>query len=151
MLWRCVAYNPHSAGEKSREEELARAFANYHVSGLSGTKCKNTLQILFAVLIELGRFEPMSGDIQVGSQHAAGVSIYLRDIVFTEYNVREICSIPAEYQGHVGALRCKRGDVDFCFLVVYAWVQGRTEAERLRVSRLWRYVASLCLRCPIAV
>lgn len=101
---------------------------------------KNTLQTLFAVLIELGLFE------WGGSQHAAGVSIDLRDKVFTEHNVRQIYSIPAEYQGRVGALRCKRGDVDFWFLVVY--LQGRTEADRLRVSRLWRYVVSLVSALP---
>lgn len=70
----------------------------------------------------------------------------LRDKVFIEYNVRQVYSIPAEYQGRVGALRCKRGDVDFWFLVVYS--QGRTEAERLRVSGLWRYVVSLVSALP---
>ena len=33
-------------------------------------------------------------------------------------------------------------------MVVYAWAQGRTEAEQLRVSRLWRYVASLVSALP---
>ena len=38
MLWRCVAYNPHSAWQHNRKEEIAAAFSGYHVLGLSGTK-----------------------------------------------------------------------------------------------------------------
>lgn len=68
MLWRCVAYNLHSAWEQSRKEELARGFANYHVFGLQELNAKNTLQTLFAVLIELGLFE---WGHPGGSQHAA--------------------------------------------------------------------------------
>ena len=101
-----------------------------------------------AAHLELAHFVFTNGGHAGKSEHAAGVAIYLRDKVFAEHNVKQIYDIPADFQGRLGILRVKRGDVDFAFIVVDPWVQARTIQEQQRIRRLWAYVGSVVSALP---
>ena len=148
MLWKMVAYNPHSAWEFERKTEVATAFCGYHVLGLSGTKYRKHTADPDCRTSNVSSFRAYEWGHPGKSEHAAGVAIYLRSKVFKPHNVRHIYTIPAEYQGRIGAMRVKRADVDFCFIVVYSWVQGRTAADRARVDGLWAFVGSIISQLP---
>ena len=148
MLWKMVAYNPHSAWEFERKAEVATAFCGYHVLGLSGTKYRKHTTDPDCRTSDVSSFRAYEWGHPGKSEHSAGVAIYLRSKVFKPQNVRHIYTIPAEYQGRIGAIRVKRADVDFCFIVVYSWVQGRTAADRTRVDGLWAFVGSIISQLP---
>ena len=140
MRWRFAAYNPHSAWESSRKEEIATAFAGYHVLGLSGTKRKRQREDPACCKSQVGTFHIYEWGHSGKSEHAAGVALYLRKQVFRDYNVRRVYDIPSEYQGRMGILRVKRGDCDFCFIVAYPWVHRQTVAEQTRTNSFWKYI-----------
>ena len=148
MLWRCAAYNPHSAWQAIRKEEIASAFSGYHALGLCGTKVRRLSHEPSCCTSRVGTFRLYEWGHAGKSEHAAGVAIYLRDKVFAEHNVKQIYDIPADFQGRLGILRVKRGDVDFAFIVVYPWVQARTIQEQQRIRRLWAYVGSVVSALP---
>ena len=148
MLWRCAAYNPHSAWQTIRKEEIASAFSGYHALGLCGTKVRRLSHEPSCCTSRVGTFRLYEWGHAGKSEHAAGVAIYLRDKVFAEHNVKQIYDIPADFQGRLGILRVKRGDVDFAFIVVYPWVQARTIQEQQRIRRLWAYVGSVVSALP---
>lgn len=148
MRWRFAAYNPHSAWEFSRKEEIATAFAGYHVLGLSGTKRKRHREDPACCTSQVGTFHIYEWGHSGKSEHAAGVALYLRKQVFRDYNVRRVYDIPSEYQGRMGILRVKRGDCDFCFIVAYPWVHRQTVAEQTRTTSFWKYIDKIVSELP---
>ena len=148
MRWRFAAYNPHSAWESSRKEEIATAFAGYHVLGLSGTKRKRHREDPACCKSQVGTFHIYEWGHSGKSEHAAGVALYLRKQVFRDYNVRRVYDIPSEYQGRMGILRVKRGDCDFCFIVAYPWVHRQTVAEQTRTTSFWKYIDKIVSELP---
>ena len=148
MLWRCAAYNPHSAWQHNRKEEIAAAFSGYHVLGLSGTKFRRGASDPACCMSRHGTFRLYEWGHSGKAEHAAGVALYLRDKVFAECNIKQVFDIPTQFQGRLGILRVKRGDCDFCFIVAYPWVQARTVKEQQRVGQLWAYIGSIVARLP---
>ena len=148
MLWRCATYNPHSAWQLDRKQEIAAEFEGYHVLGLCGTKYRRHHSDPACRVSNVGSFRLYEWGHPGKSEHAAGVAIYIRAKVFSEYNIRHVYDIPSAYQGRLGILRVKRRDVDFCIVVAYPWVQGRTVSERSRIERFWQYIGSIIAGLP---
>ena len=148
MLWRCATYNPHSAWQLSRKQEILDAFDGYHVVGLCGTKYRKHSSDPSCRVSTVGSFRLYEWGNPGKSEHAAGLAICIRRQVFAEHNIRQIYDIPSVFQGRLGVLRVKRKDVDFCFIAAYPWVQGRTASERSRIDRFWQYVGSVISSLP---
>ena len=103
MRWRFAAYSPHSAWDLPQKEEIANAFAGYHVLGLSGTKRKRHREDPACCKSKVGTFDIYEWGHSGKSEHAAGVALYLCKQVFRECNVQRIFDIPSEYQGRMGS------------------------------------------------
>ena len=119
VRWKFLAYNPQSLKRADRERRIIRALRSNDVIAMSGARLPD-------------------GDIEVGHRRGethtvyswgygkghltnshAGVQLCLKRSRFTADNVVQISSPPSELQGRGGALRVKRRDSDFAFIVCY--------------------------------
>ena len=63
-------------------------------------------------------------------------------------NIVQVYEPHDDYQGRMGAVRLRRGDLDVCAIVVYMWPEPKNVAGRRRCSKLWAYLRGFVERLP---
>ena len=87
------------------------------------------------------------GKGQLTNSHA-GVQLCLKRRMLCERNVVQVLSIPPELQGRGGALRVKRADADFCFIVCYFHPSSNQPYPTRVNSALWKWVDTVVSQLP---
>ena len=137
---------------KIRKEELARVFANYHVVGLLGTKCKKLPADPFCRVDRIGSFRAyMSGNIQVDHNMQLVCHFFcvtkcllntmLDRLIPSRLNIKDVWEL------------CAASGVTwiFAFWLCMPGCKGEqrlNNCEFLGFGGMW---LPWCLRCPIAV
>ena len=148
VRWKFLAYNPQSLKRADRERRIIRALRSNDVIAMSGARLPD-------------------GDIEVGHRRGethtvyswgygkghltnshAGVQLCLKRSRFTADNVVQISSPPSELQGRGGALRVKRRDSDFAFIVCYFHLNSNLPYPKRVNSALWKWIDSVVNALP---
>ena len=143
-IWSAVSYNPLSIKQPERLAHIIREFQWHSVIALQGTARGTDLEceqysVGTHMVFEWGKRS---------QDKAAGVLLAIRRKLFTPRNVVRVFLPPKAYQGRVGAVRLKRGDIDICPITVYIPVEPHTQHAKSYNERLWTWISDFISKLP---
>ena len=148
VRWKFIAYNPQSLKRADRERRVIHALHSNDVIALSGTRLPDG-----DIAVSQRRVETHAvyswgyGTGRLTNSHA-GVQLCLKRSRFAADNVVQISSPPSELQGRGGALRVKRRDSDFAFIVCYFHPNSNLPYSKRVNTALWKWVDSVVSALP---
>ena len=148
VRWKFIAYNPQSLKRADRERRIIHALRSNDVIAMSGTRLPDgDIEVSHRRVETHTVYSWGYGKGRLTNSHA-GVQLCLKRSRFTADNVVQLSSPPSELQGRGGALRVKRRDSDFAFIVCYFHPNSNLPYPKRVNSALWKWIDSVVNALP---
>ena len=148
--WSCIVYHPQSIKQSGRLRDILRQFRWNDIIALPGTRFRQNEAALPCSTQQIGQHKVYQWGWGNGKHvnDSCGVTLAIRQRVFSEKNVVNVFSPPKDLQGRGGALRLKRGDADLTPIVVYVPPEPASVRQQTASKAIWDWVHELLSQLP---
>ena len=143
--WSAVSYNALSLVQTRRLRHILSELRWNSIVCIQGTQRRTNEQV---VQYTIPGFNIIEWGCSTHSGKSAGLVIAVRNKLFSFKHMVRVFTPPEEFIGRAGAIRLKRGDVDFLVVNVYAPVNPHLQKDKQYIVRLWAWVGRVLSLAP---
>ena len=143
--WSAVSYNALSLVQTRRLRHILSELRWNSIVCIQGTQRRTNEQV---VQYTIPGFNIIEWGCSTHSGKSAGLVIAVRNKLFSFKHMVRVFTPPEEFIGRAGAIRLKRGDVDFLVVNVYAPVNPHLQKDKQYIVRLWAWVGHVLSLAP---
>ena len=143
--WSAVSYNALSLVQVRRFRHFLSELRWNSFICVQGTRRSTTDDVM---QYSLAGFNVLEWGYTRHSGRAAGIAIAYRDKLFKKHHAVRVYTPPTELVSRCGAVRLKRGNVDFLLVNAYVPVNPQKYAERQYCDKVWAWLDYIISHAP---